>query len=672
MNPRMLAGPIWLAAALSLPGIARSEEALLWPDAIDTVKVVARRPFPEECINLPRGFVQVVPLGPSIPASRDLGDLLDGVAGVEVRRLGGVGAVSLVSIRGSAPSQVEVLIDDTPLAAGPDGVANLSLLPAHLFTRVEVGRGPLASIDGGSGAGVIRLVAPERFDLPLSARAGVGSFGSRSFSAAGGLARGPVSFFLSGGTMAARGDYPYLDRGSTPFESADDRIVRRSNNALDQRDLLSRARFRPSGRADRFSVDYLVQALWRDSGVPGTESRQTHTVHDRFRRLLQSFGARGRSAAGLAWSFALRRQNEVDRYRNPGGEIGLGRADVRNRFLAQGINGGFGAPIPRCRTALRIDGSLLREQLDRDDLLSAIVEPGRPRNSRGLAVEAVSQPLGGRFDLFGSQRWTVAEERGARSVTLAVPRVGGSVAVGSGLSVRWGWGRFGRLPSFVERFGRGGVQVGNPSLRPERGSSRDLGAILRWPSAGGAVRMQIEAAGFQTRTEDAIVWIQNSQRTTRAQNLERTRVDGAELTVRWAVRPPVSGLRLEQLIAATLQDPRDDGPSTTYHGRRLPYIPRRKGMIETRIDVRSAHLVHRLDHESAFYRDRYNSPGKMRGARTLQEVEIGYAFMDGRIALNGSIQNATNQRADDVEGFPLPGRSLSFDVIYQPDAGRGD
>jgi outer membrane receptor protein involved in Fe transport len=225
----------------------------------------------------------------------------------------------------------------------------------------------------------------------------------------------------------------------------------------------------------------------------------------------------------------------------------------------------------------------------------------------------------------------------------------------------------------VERFGRGGVQTGNPSLRPERGSSRDLGAILRWPSAADAtMRMQIEVAGFQTRTADAIIWIQNSQRTTRAQNLERTKVDGAELTLRLALRPASSNLRLEQLAAATLQDPRDAGPSTTYHGRRLPYIPSRKGAVETRVDFRSVHLVHRLDHESAFYRDRYNSPGKRRGARTLQDFEIGYAISRGRIELACAIQNATNQRADDVEGFPLPGRSLSFDVIFRPTAGKGD
>jgi hypothetical protein len=104
----------------------------------------------------------------------------------------------------------------------------------------------------------------------------------------------------------------------------------------------------------------------------------------------------------------------------------------------------------------------------------------------------------------------------------------------------------------------------------------------------------------------------------------------------------------------------------------LPYIPNRKGVIETRLEFRSARLVHRVDHESAFYRDRYNSPGKRRGARTLQDIELGYALSRGRVELACAIQNATNQRADDVEGFPLPGRSLSFDLIVRPGAGQGE
>ena len=77
-----------------------------------------------------RGFVQVVPLGPSAPVSADLGDLLDRAVGVQVRRYGGLGAVTLASVRRSSPSQVQVTIDyemvdlsyepSSPLGISPD------------------------------------------------------------------------------------------------------------------------------------------------------------------------------------------------------------------------------------------------------------------------------------------------------------------------------------------------------------------------------------------------------------------------------------------------------------------------------------------------------------------------------------------------------------------------
>jgi outer membrane receptor for ferrienterochelin and colicin len=664
-----LAGAGSFPGADRLPAADRGDSSRAYP--IDTVRVVGPRPFPEERILRPRGFVQVVPLGTESSGAGDLGSLLDRVAGVQVRRLGGLGALSLVSIRGCAPSQVEVRIDDVPLSAAQDGTSNLALLPAHLFTRVEVGRGPLSSADGGSGAGVVRLITPERFDLPLSVRVAGGSFGTRSLSAAGGLTRGPVSLLLSGGMLGSRGDYPYRDRRSTPYEPTDDRDVRRSNNAMEQQDLLLRARWVPARRSGDVAIDYLLQGLWKAAGIPGTESRQTLNVHDRFRRVLQSIGVRREGGSGPSWRLAARRQEETDHFRNPDGEIGLGRADVQTRFLAQGIDGSIGRSIPRGRTELRIDGSLSRETVEQEDFLTSVAAPEQRRDSRSLAVEAASQILGGGTDLFASQRWTVAKEPGSSDASMAAPRIGGTIMAGRGLSFRFGWGRFGRLPSFVERFGQGGVQVGNPSLRPERGTSRDVGAILRWPEAdGGAFRMQVEAVRFDTRTEDAIVWIQNSQRTTRPQNLEQTKVVGTELSLRWTFHGSRVHRLLTQTATATFQNPRDVGPSATYHGRTLPYIPARKGSIETRFDLGASHLTHRLDHESSLYRDRYNSPGKRRGARTLQDLEAGYAIGRGRIEWTFAVQNVTDQQADDVAGFPLPGRSFALDVTIRPGAGE--
>ena len=203
-----------------------------------------------------------------------------------------------------------------------------------------------------------------------------------------------------------------------------------------------------------------------------------------------------------------------------------------------------------------------------------------------------------------------------RDRSLPYGRVGASYDLGGGVALRSSWGQTLRLPTFTELFGQAGIQIGNPALIPERGTAWDIGVSAHW-SPVPTLRASVEAAAYETRTRQAIVWIQNSQRTTRPQNLERTLVHGAELVARgnWIL----SGRSLLGLTAtATFQDARDDGPSPAYHGKRLPYQPSAQSSIETRYDGASVRVVHTVDMESSIERDRYNTSDGRRAARTLR------------------------------------------------------
>jgi iron complex outermembrane receptor protein len=74
-------------------------------------------------------------------ASESIAEIVERSAGVHIRRLGGLGDFSSVSIRGSTWRQVQVYIDGIPL--NPDGISsvNLSELPTGALSRIEVWRG---------------------------------------------------------------------------------------------------------------------------------------------------------------------------------------------------------------------------------------------------------------------------------------------------------------------------------------------------------------------------------------------------------------------------------------------------------------------------------------------------------------------------------------------------
>ena len=73
-------------------------------------------------------------------AGADLGEALQGLAGVHVESLGGLGKLATMSIRGSSGNQVAVFMDGIRLSGGT-GSVDLSNYPLRHFSRVEVVNG---------------------------------------------------------------------------------------------------------------------------------------------------------------------------------------------------------------------------------------------------------------------------------------------------------------------------------------------------------------------------------------------------------------------------------------------------------------------------------------------------------------------------------------------------
>ena len=79
-----------------------------------------------------------------------LPDVLAEATGVHVKRLGGLGAFSTLSLRGSSAEQVEVYLDGILLNTAFGGGVDLSILPLAHVGQIEVYRGAGA---GGNGLG---------------------------------------------------------------------------------------------------------------------------------------------------------------------------------------------------------------------------------------------------------------------------------------------------------------------------------------------------------------------------------------------------------------------------------------------------------------------------------------------------------------------------------------
>lgn len=115
---------------------------------------------------------------------KSIPDLLDQIPGVYVRRQSGSGHYTTATIRGSAPSQVNIYIDGVPLNTASETAADLSTLPVSNVERVEVYRGVTpARFSGAPIGGAINIVTKKPKDLSGSVSAGVRSFGGEQQSA---------------------------------------------------------------------------------------------------------------------------------------------------------------------------------------------------------------------------------------------------------------------------------------------------------------------------------------------------------------------------------------------------------------------------------------------------------------------------------------------------------
>lgn len=659
-----LASPAPSSSLLPSPSLAAE---------VDTVRVAADRLTPEEVLRLRLGSATWIPLGRAAPTGRDLGELLDRSVGVHIHRLGGFGAHSVASVRGSTAGQVKVCLDGVALGAAGEGAIDLALLPLAAFDHAEVYRGAEAFAFGGApAAGVIQLVTPTGATTPWRAALGGGSFGSRELRLSGGGALGGWRLLAVGGHRTSDGDFRYLDRnGTLRGNTDDDRVVERENNEFEETSALGKL----SGDLRALDLggvrlDYTALHLTRDAGVPGPENVQTRETRNRYTRTRHHLSAASGAGAGFDVGLSAHQENARDRFDNPAGEVGLlaTQADARTRDrgfgVALGWAGEFGAPVTATLRAERSEER--RRSVDR---LRADAAEEHERATRAW-ITAVRTQFG-RLHLGPTYRWFRAADdfavssfgstSGRSSHVTRFEHVtwGARFDLGRGFHLEGSRGRLLRAPNFAELFGLYGLQDGNDRLRPERGQQWDAG----FAGASASAQRRFEAVYFERIVRDQISLLQNSQRTVKAQNLDRAWVRGVEMSAVVAFELPAQ-ITLRSEMAATWQEALDVGRSRTYRGKRLPNLPEREAVATTEL-ARSSLTAHwTVDGRSDAYRDRYNTEGKRTPPYRTHDLGLRVAVAPLRSSVSFEVRNVGDVRVQDLDGFPLPGRSYWMEVTW--------
>ena len=176
---RPLQGHVQIGAALT--SVELHLESL--PMLMDELVVRARRDPKGKHIA---SFVETITLGQTRRApGADLAQTLDRATGVNIRRYGGLGSFSTLSIRGSTAEQVQVFLDGVPLNSAVGGGVDLGGLPIGGVESVDVYRGAVPARFGGNSLGGVVHIRTQPLGGKVRTRlhTASGSYGTRRLGA---------------------------------------------------------------------------------------------------------------------------------------------------------------------------------------------------------------------------------------------------------------------------------------------------------------------------------------------------------------------------------------------------------------------------------------------------------------------------------------------------------
>jgi iron complex outermembrane receptor protein len=613
----------------------------------------------------------------------DLGSLLAEIPGVNVVRTGSIGKASTITLRGSNPDQVRIYIDGVPLNIAAGGGVDVSTLPLGDVERVEVYRGssPLEFGESALG-GIVSITTRTPGVARARARAGAGSFGTMFGDASGGGTVGPLRLYLGLHGLSAQGDFPYLNDNGTAFNPADDVVMPRRNNDVQQVDGVMRAGLPLAGRR---ALNVGVIGFARDEGLAGVGRFPTLSARFATARGLgylrydsrDDLGGSGRLTAQLYASL------QRDRLRDANDETGLGGAAVtRNTTQTAGLNAYAARPFGDwARAAVVLEGRHERYQAVNE--LAAIPAGVPARRNTGVAGAEID--LRWRWadvHVIPSARIELMQDAVSRRDAAGTPIVGAPAVFRRSPILRLGVvrplvdrddlkiaakanvGRYVRVPSFVELYGNGTAMVlGNADLVPENGANADVGLwIERLGDAFGAVS---RTTAFAAWVDDLIQWQYASWGQARADNLARARVLGVEQELRL-----VFGRRVRLVGQATVLDARDRSANLAAYDNQLAFHPRYRGYLRPEL-VRvplPAGLTLAAYADAELRAHDYADPANLVDlrARLLVGCGVTVVWPRGRLRVTASAVNLTGTQREDVDNWSLPGRAGFLSLAYAP------
>ena len=633
------------------------------PIVIEEIKIEGKKVKEEKASSSP-SFVTVISEEELETGFNTIGEVISESVGVRVNRFGGLGDYSTISIRGSASEEVLIYLDGVLLNQAQGGGVNLGILPFSHIEEIQIYRGSSSMMFGQAGIGGLVSIQTKRpgEGKLTSGQMQYGSYNTVRLNLLFSDRPGRWGYFVGLDYSRSDNDFEFLDDNGTQYNNSDDKVVKRENNDFRSFNVIAKLEYDLSPKTDIQLHDNFLKYY---KGVPGIGSFQSFNANINSWENRVAFQIDHKRTGGINLDIGLAYHHRflVEAFQDLDGEIGLGRQDNENETEShegkvmleyllgsyQIVNGLFSLRAERFTPTDRLQDT--REGSRRRQTLSLGLEDrispweGALLVVPSLLVQVINNDFQGETLIAKFNQDETAPDRDA----FMTWQIGTLYQINDQLEVRANIGQFYRVPNFYELFGdRGGV-IGNPNLLPEEGLNRDIGLKYKVQIEGVIRKANLGLAYFNNRIENMIIFIQNSQRTSRPDNIGRAEIAGLEMSIGLSLRLPITF----------------NGNYTFQRAVNQSDIPSRKGKILPGRPVHelSGKVVYLWSVGSFFYSHDFTALNYLDVAnqytthsRSIHDVGLSLNLLEP-ILITLEVKNLTDNRIEDIFGYPLPGRS---------------
>ncbi|MDX9957275.1 MAG: TonB-dependent receptor [Spirochaetia bacterium] len=572
--------------------------------------------------------------------ARNLAELVDQVAGVEVLENGYAGSVQTAKVRGGSGGHVVVVVDGVRLNDARTGSVDLSSIPLAGVERVELLRSGASALYGSDAiAGVVYVTTARtgesgfHFDVSTTAYPRAYAEGQAAVLAAQSLSAG-LKAGLGAVTLSASGG---LERAADTLPVASDAAGTSGYELVQNAGLLG-------GYVDLGAVGSVFGGIGKASvfgrsaekGVPGRLASPTVNANqsEQEARVAASWGTDALADGAVSLS----------------GDVNGTWARLHFEDPDEWPSG-----TDATHDSLGVEANLRSELL----VGKAIVRTG----VSGSVNTAASSVIGDRERFFAGAY--VVPELAVGSLTLAPSLrydVYSDFAAGLsyGLGAAWSTGGLKlsvnaasayKAPSFNDLYWPADAYIqGNPDLEAERGWSTEFGADFA--SVLGGVELALNASPYFRYVESMINWADNGSGIWTPTNIDKAAYLGADVAASLHAGPAFSSLSYSYTLARNLSD-----GSEFAEADRLAYVPIHAISVKAgaRIGIvkASVNADYRMGLLASSFSGNYELPDLLLVGLSAEAEALPGTF------LGINVDNLLDEAYVENDGYPMPGLSVT-------------